>query len=208
MTFEIQEQKEISNRAYVSDVEETMAQHIIDVYKPSDLKGKKVVQLGSGCGLAGIVMSRLGCTVILAERDELVPLLNTNVSQNDHNLTQPIYVHPLQWNGPIDHLNCRAFDYLLIVVDIYSNDSEMENVMHTLLQLSGNGSRLLLGYKRLVSHDYKPEFLQAKEKIFIDALGQNFCLRQSFTRRYDMDDGNTVFIIEILRTPFSSYLLR
>ncbi|XP_020088596.1 protein N-lysine methyltransferase METTL21A-like isoform X2 [Ananas comosus] len=51
-------------------------------FSPSKLKGKRVIELGAGCGLAGLGMALLGCDVITTDQVEVLPLLMRNVERN------------------------------------------------------------------------------------------------------------------------------
>lgn len=45
-------------------------------------KGKRVAELGCGCGLTGIVLSTLGAEVVLTDRSEMMPLVAENIKRN------------------------------------------------------------------------------------------------------------------------------
>jgi hypothetical protein len=45
----------------------------------AEVAGKRVLDLGSGCGLLGCALARLGADVLLTDRPELLPLLRRNV---------------------------------------------------------------------------------------------------------------------------------
>lgn len=49
--------------------------------------GKRVCEIGAGCGVTGIVAAQLGAEVVLTELEEELKLLETNVSQNPINLS-------------------------------------------------------------------------------------------------------------------------
>ncbi|AQK76221.1 Tumor-related protein [Zea mays] len=49
---------------------------------PSKLKGKRVIELGAGCGLAGFGMALLGGDVTTTDQAEVLPLLMRNVERN------------------------------------------------------------------------------------------------------------------------------
>eukprot|EP00249_Psilotum_nudum_P017846 c26521_g1_i3 orf=415-1380(-) len=46
------------------------------------IRGKRVIELGSGCGLAGLGMALLGCHVVATDQIEVLPLLLRNVERN------------------------------------------------------------------------------------------------------------------------------
>ncbi|KAA8544130.1 hypothetical protein F0562_022142 [Nyssa sinensis] len=43
---------------------------------PSKLKGKRVIELGAGCGVAGFGMAMLGCDVVSTDQTEVLPVAN------------------------------------------------------------------------------------------------------------------------------------
>ncbi|KAL4181213.1 hypothetical protein AMTRI_Chr12g270160 [Amborella trichopoda] len=49
---------------------------------PNKLMGKRAIELGAGCGLAGFGMTLLGCNVISTDQKEVLPLPMRNVERN------------------------------------------------------------------------------------------------------------------------------
>mmetsp|Transcript_15999 Transcript_15999/g.26363 ORF Transcript_15999/g.26363 Transcript_15999/m.26363 type:complete len:131 (-) Transcript_15999:804-1196(-) len=49
---------------------------------PNLLQGKRMVEIGAGCGLVGITAALLGAEVILTEQGEMLKTLEANVSFN------------------------------------------------------------------------------------------------------------------------------
>ncbi|XP_062082189.1 uncharacterized protein LOC133788651 isoform X2 [Humulus lupulus] len=90
-------------------------------FSPSKLKGKRVVELGAGCGVAGFGMALLGCDVVMTDQKEVLPLLRRNVERNTSAIAQlnpdsfgSIKVAELSWGNEDD---IRAvgppFDYII-----------------------------------------------------------------------------------------------
>ncbi|KAG6523015.1 hypothetical protein ZIOFF_020174 [Zingiber officinale] len=92
---------------------------------PSKLKGKRVIELGAGCGLAGLGMALLGCNVTSTDQTEVLPLLMRNAERNSCWITQAnpdsgsasfgcITVAELDW-GNEDHIRAvePPFDFIL-----------------------------------------------------------------------------------------------
>ncbi|XP_066319895.1 uncharacterized protein [Miscanthus floridulus] len=90
---------------------------------PSKLKGKRVIELGAGCGLAGFGMALLGCDVTTTDQVEVLPLLMRNVERNRSWISQSnsdsdsigsITVAELDW-GNKEHIKAvePPFDYII-----------------------------------------------------------------------------------------------
>ncbi|KAG8387610.1 hypothetical protein BUALT_Bualt02G0039100 [Buddleja alternifolia] len=125
-------------------------------FSPSKLKGKRVIELGAGCGVAGFGMALLGCDVISTDQTEVLPLLMRNVDRNTSRILQmnpgsdsfgSIEVAELNW-GDKDHIRalCPPFDYI-IGTDVVYAEHLLEPLLQTLLSLSGSKTTILLGYE-------------------------------------------------------------
>ncbi|XP_028192605.1 protein-lysine methyltransferase METTL21D-like isoform X2 [Glycine soja] len=90
-------------------------------FSPAKLKGKRVIELGAGCGVSGIGMALLGYDVIVTDQKEVLPLLQRNVERNISRIMQKnpesfgsIKVAELQW-GDESHIKAVGppFDYII-----------------------------------------------------------------------------------------------
>ncbi|XP_031389423.1 protein-lysine methyltransferase METTL21D [Punica granatum] len=121
---------------------------------PSKLKGKRVIELGAGCGVAGFGMALLGCDVVATDQAEVLPLLRRNVERNTSRILQTnpdslgsIQVAELDW-GNGDHIKAihPPFDYI-IGTDIVYAEQLLEPLLRTMTALSGSKTTILLGYE-------------------------------------------------------------
>ncbi|KAM7502179.1 hypothetical protein LguiB_001083 [Lonicera macranthoides] len=123
---------------------------------PSKLKGKRVIELGAGCGVAGFGMALLGCNVVSTDQTEVLPLLMRNVERNtsrilqtnpDSDLIGSIKVAELDW-GNEDHIRALEppFDYI-IGTDVVYAEHLLEPLLKTMLALSGPKTTILIGYE-------------------------------------------------------------
>ncbi|RVW82816.1 Protein-lysine methyltransferase METTL21D [Vitis vinifera] len=92
-------------------------------FSPSKLKGKRVIELGAGCGVAGFGMALLGCDVVSTDQTEVLPLLMRNVERNTSRIMQmnpgsdsfgSVQVAELDW-GNEDHIKAvnPPFDFII-----------------------------------------------------------------------------------------------
>lgn len=125
-------------------------------FSPSKLKGKRVIELGAGCGVAGFGMALLGCDVISTDQSEVLPLLMRNAERNISRILQTIpdpdsfgsiRVEELNW-GNEDHIRAvePPFDYI-IGTDVVYAEHLLEPLLQTILSLSGTRTTIMLGYE-------------------------------------------------------------
>ncbi|KAJ6309626.1 hypothetical protein OIU76_014548 [Salix suchowensis] len=123
---------------------------------PSKLKGKRVIELGAGCGVAGFGMALLGCDVVATDQIEVLPLLMRNAERNTARIMQKdsnsdsfgsIQVAELDW-GNKDHIRAvdPPFDYI-IGTDVVYAEHLLDPLLQTMLALSGPKTTILLGYE-------------------------------------------------------------
>ncbi|KAK9940031.1 hypothetical protein M0R45_016708 [Rubus argutus] len=125
-------------------------------FSPSKIKGKRVIELGAGCGVAGFGMALLGCDVVMTDQVEVLPLLMRNVERNTSRITQmnsgsesfgSVQVAELNW-GNEDHIRAvdPPFDYIIGTDVVYKEDL-LEPLLQTIFALSGPKTAILLGYE-------------------------------------------------------------
>lgn len=142
---------------------------------PSKLKGKRVVELGAGCGVAGFGMSLLGCDVISTDQTEVLPILMRNVERNTSRIMQKnpdtdpigsVNVAELDW-GNQDHIKALdpPFDFI-IGTDVVYAEHLLEPLLQTILALSGPKTSILIGYE-VRSTSVHEQMLQMWRKNFV-----------------------------------------
>ncbi|CAA7026240.1 unnamed protein product [Microthlaspi erraticum] len=133
-------------------------------FSPSKLKGKRAIELGAGCGVAGFAMAMLGCDVVSTDQKEVLPLLKRNVEWNKSTILQmnpgsasfgSLRVAELDW-GNEDHIRAvePPFDYV-IGTDVVYSEQLLEPLLRTILALSGPKTTVMLGYeiRSTIVHD-------------------------------------------------------
>ncbi|GAB4842927.1 hypothetical protein Ancab_012905 [Ancistrocladus abbreviatus] len=122
----------------------------------SKLRGKRVIELGAGCGVAGCGMAILGCDVVSTDQKEVLPLLQRNLERNASRIMQmnpgsdsfgSIKAMELDW-GNKDHIQavCPPYDYI-IGTDVVYAEHLLEPLLQTILALSGPRTTIMLGYE-------------------------------------------------------------
>ncbi|GAB2285078.1 hypothetical protein Dimus_019533 [Dionaea muscipula] len=123
----------------------------------SKLQGKRVIELGAGCGVAGFALAMLGCEVVATDQKEVLPLLQRNLERNRSYVLQmnpgfsdsfgSIKVAELDW-GNKDHIEavCPPYDFI-IGTDVVYSEQLLEPLLHTILALSGSRTTTVLGYE-------------------------------------------------------------
>ncbi|XP_024031447.1 protein N-lysine methyltransferase METTL21A [Morus notabilis] len=123
-------------------------------FSPSKLKGKRVIELGAGCGVAGFGMALLGCVVVTTDQKEVLPILRRNVERNTSLIMQSnpdsfgsIKAAELSWGNEDD---VRAvgppFDYI-IGTDVVYAEHLLEPLLQTIFALSGPKTTIMVGYE-------------------------------------------------------------
>ncbi|KAF2290243.1 hypothetical protein GH714_005156 [Hevea brasiliensis] len=132
------------------------------------LQGKKVVELGAGCGLVGCIAALLGAQVTLTDLPDRLRLLKKNIESNlrDGDLRGSAVVRELVWgNEPDQDLVEPVPDYILGSDVIYSEEAVMD-LLDTLMQLCGIQTTIFLAGE--LRNDTVLEcFLEAAMKNFV-----------------------------------------
>jgi predicted nicotinamide N-methyase len=141
---------------------------------PKKVVGKRCIELGSGCGLAGITAACLGAEkVFLTNFIENLPLLEQNCVAN--RIMEVSTTMPLVWGrevvseiGDID---------VILATDIMYYDDAVKPLLATLHALSGHNPLILFAYGRN----------QQAEETFMRALERsNFCMKR--IKEEELDD--------------------
>eukprot|EP01087_Luapelamoeba_hula_P000099 TRINITY_DN10053_c0_g1_i1.p1 TRINITY_DN10053_c0_g1~~TRINITY_DN10053_c0_g1_i1.p1 ORF type:complete len:257 (+),score=25.95 TRINITY_DN10053_c0_g1_i1:78-848(+) len=124
----------------------------------TEIRGKRVMELGSGCGLVGIVAYKLGANVVVTDMEDYMPLLRKNVERNcpgarqfeqsSEGETGSISAELLEWgsNTHNHHGYGSTFDYILGSDIVYALQG-FEELAESLLALSDSHTRIYLAYE-------------------------------------------------------------
>jgi len=137
-----------------------------------DWKGAKVIELGSGTGLVGIVLALLD--VVLTDKIELLDLCLENVEVNVPSSVS-VEVRELVWGKPVSF---GTVDYI-IASDVLQYDECYEDLIKTLLDLTDNKTIVFISLqKRRVIEEF--EFYKLFWKYFDFRLVPNNVLHPNF----------------------------
>ncbi|GJP59142.1 hypothetical protein CLOP_g8442 [Closterium sp. NIES-67] len=128
-------------------------------FSRAKLKGKRAIELGAGCGLAGLGFSLLGCDVVLTDEAVVLPLLYRNVTRLQSQAAMDaaadtflgsvgsVEVAELWWGNAhhIAHVG-PPFDAIVATDVVYVEDS-VPALLATMLALSHPRTPILLGYE-------------------------------------------------------------
>ncbi|XP_003441400.1 EEF1A lysine methyltransferase 3 [Oreochromis niloticus] len=119
-----------------------------------ELRGKRVIELGAGTGVVGIVAARLGAEVTLTDLPLALPQLDANVSANKPSSgwpSLPPTVLPLSWGE--DHMNFSSDWDLVLCADIIYLQGTYLPLVETLAHLCGKGAAAYLSSKMRDEHE-------------------------------------------------------
>ena len=110
--------------------------------------GKRVVDLGSGTGLVGICLRKLGADCVLTDLQNVLPLLRANVDENFGVGTSAAagVVEELQWGSDVSAFR-PPFD-LVIASDCTYNEHCFDLLLHTLAALSDTHTEIVLSFQK------------------------------------------------------------
>ncbi|KAG8369479.1 hypothetical protein BUALT_Bualt14G0018000 [Buddleja alternifolia] len=131
------------------------------------LQGKKVVELGSGCGLVGCIAALLGAQVILTDLPDRLKLLKKNVETNLYgDVRGSAKVNELTWGDDLDPDFTDPLPDYVIGSDVIYSEGAVMDLMETLAELCGKQTTVILAGE-LRNDAILEYFLEAATKEFI-----------------------------------------
>ncbi|CAL9240517.1 unnamed protein product [Arabidopsis halleri] len=120
-------------------------EHSVDS-KVLSLEGKKIVELGSGCGLVGCIAALLGGNVVLTDLPDRLRLLKKNIQTNLHrgNTRGSAIVQELVWGDDPDLDLIEPFPDYVLGSDVIYSEEAVHHLVKTLLQLCGDQTTIFL----------------------------------------------------------------
>ncbi|PKI75547.1 protein N-lysine methyltransferase METTL21A [Punica granatum] len=132
------------------------------------LQDKKVVELGSGCGLVGCIAALLGARVILTDLPDRLRLLKKNVETNLRygNMRGSATVRELTWGYDPDIELIEPLPDYVLGSDVIYNEEAVVDLLDTLMQLCGTQTTIFLAGE-LRNDTVLEYFLEAAMKDFV-----------------------------------------
>ncbi|CAG7903550.1 unnamed protein product [Brassica rapa] len=120
-------------------------EHSVDS-KDLSLEGKKIVELGSGCGLVGCVAALLGGDVVLTDLPDRLRLLKKNIDTNLQrgNTRGSAVVQELVWGDDPDPDLIEPFPDYVLGSDVIYSEEAVHHLIQTLVQLCGDQTTIFL----------------------------------------------------------------
>jgi len=120
---------------------------------PRHVKGKRVLELGSGTGLLGIVAAASGASAVtLTDLPSILTLLKANVARNSfvQHYGCAVKVQPLVWNDTDLQPFVQAGFDLVVCADVVYQQAHTEALLPTLVELLRGcpDARLLIAQER------------------------------------------------------------
>lgn len=154
-----------------------------------NMAGKRVVELGSGCGLCGLVCAQLGAGHVLIT-DEFVDLSEHNISvfkRKNHHRSETVSAQMLLWGGKLTTRLPQGFDRgidYVIGSDITYDKTLHSELVESLVELSSYGEHSTSSGRQcecLVSIDLDT----AGTRKFLDLARVHFDVVLSEPRTYE-----------------------
>ncbi|KAI3847168.1 hypothetical protein MKW92_011461 [Papaver armeniacum] len=132
-----------------------------------DFSGKKAIELGCGCGPAGMGLFLLGLeNIILTDITPVMPALKRNLKRNKPVLGKNLKISQLYWNNlnQIKTLN-PPFDFVIAADVVYIEES-VRHLVSAMESLVSDTGFILLGYQ-IRSPEAHKLFWELCENVFV-----------------------------------------
>ncbi|EEY68631.1 uncharacterized protein PITG_18657 [Phytophthora infestans T30-4] len=138
--------------------------------------GQSVLELGSGCGLAGLVAASLGADVLLTDQREALELLERNVETNATSNTERARLHVAEFVWGSDWSSPRSsYNYILVsdcINPIYGQDS-WRNLARSIYRFSNEETITYLAHEARGEDEAMGDFLDSSAAMLrCERIGQ------------------------------------
>eukprot|EP01023_Acetabularia_acetabulum_P013350 TRINITY_DN16417_c0_g1_i1.p1 TRINITY_DN16417_c0_g1~~TRINITY_DN16417_c0_g1_i1.p1 ORF type:complete len:264 (-),score=36.07 TRINITY_DN16417_c0_g1_i1:126-917(-) len=167
ITLVNQHQKGLSFQVWPSSV--ALANYAVqqNLLQPGIYKNQKVLELGSGCGLSGLVFAALGAHVILTDLEKVVPMLTQTIQLNQQCLQRnqgSARAQTCTWGEThIQDFGDWSSSDLIIAADVVYHAELFDPLLSQLKQFP-SGTNVLIAHIRRWKSDNK--FFKQLSKYF------------------------------------------
>ncbi|XP_062150506.1 uncharacterized protein LOC133859199 [Alnus glutinosa] len=113
-----------------------------------DFRGKRAVELGAGCGAAGMGFHLLGLTdLVLTDIAPVMPALKRNLKRNKPVLAKTLKHSILYWNNPDQIKSLNPPFHYVIATDVVYIEETVGPLVSTMEVLVADDGVVLLGYQ-------------------------------------------------------------
>nr|DBA14511.1 TPA: hypothetical protein GDO54_005466 [Pyxicephalus adspersus] len=135
--------------------------------EPGLLRGRTVLELGSGTGIVGIMAAALGAQVTVTDLEDLQDLMSANIDHNAHVISGSCQAKVLKWGEEVAD-SFLSPNYILMADCIYYEES-LKPLLKTVKDLAGSDTCVLCCYEERTTGK-NPEI----EKKFFELLKADF----------------------------------
>ncbi|XP_053330852.1 protein N-lysine methyltransferase METTL21D-like [Spea bombifrons] len=144
------------------------------------LRGRSVLELGSGTGIVGIMAATLGADVTLTDLEDLKDLMNVNIESNKDLITGSCRAKVLKWGEDVTEF-LPSPNYILMADCIYYEES-LCLLLKTLKDLCSLETCILCCYEQRTTGK-NPEI----ERRFFELLGVDFEFEEVPLEKHDAE---------------------
>mmetsp|Transcript_44627 Transcript_44627/g.100769 ORF Transcript_44627/g.100769 Transcript_44627/m.100769 type:complete len:315 (+) Transcript_44627:3-947(+) len=161
---------------------------------PPIRKGSRVLEVGAGCGLLGIVMAHLGHSVICTEAREPLPILENNIEAAQDAIARAqgsCRAELLRWDFPEDRAPLlekeggKKFDVIL-GTDVFFEKKLVAPLLETISSLSHEETEVWLCFQERCA-DAHAELLHLAPKFFARVVDQSDILQHKSEAAKQLD---------------------
>lgn len=135
------------------------------------LVNKRVVELGGGTGVVGLIAASCGAHVCCTDLLEVVPLIELNKTTNQHMITGTFTAATLKWGQDVSAF--QPYPDLVLVADCIYYEESLEPLVSTLCDLSNENTTVLISYEERAMGK-KPQL----EKKFHQLVKEHFVVEE------------------------------
>ncbi|KAM9969809.1 hypothetical protein ACTFIR_001646 [Dictyostelium discoideum] len=137
LTIKQSELGDVKINATLWDTAIVMSKFFEIVIGRDGLKGKRIIELGGGVGLTGIVLSKMGANITITEQKSMHSILDFNVRNNLTDLSKT-KVSELWWGDDLTNSEYKAPYDMIIGSDLIYEDHCIDLLLKSLLDLSSH----------------------------------------------------------------------